>query len=348
MLLMLQRSYEYSDRQIRVPFNGAVEPMLSVMREGRAATEQGELPGEGRFTVEPSIRSVSDREFALFQALIHREAGIYLSPGKKSLLEGRLSRRVRMLGLNSFGAYYRRVVEGDPGELAHLLDCMCTNETHFFREPQHFEFLEKRVFPEWMAQAASALRTRRIRVWSAACSTGEEPYSLAMALWAAFPPASGWEIEILATDLSTRALERAQAAVWSLEKSREIPPRFLKLYMLRGTRSQAGKVKVGREIRSIVKFERLNLREEAFPVTGFFDVIFCRNVLIYFDTELRLRVIHRLLSHLAPTGYLFLGHAETLNGLAERVRSVIPTVYVHAGQKPSGRETGPAALGGVR
>jgi chemotaxis protein methyltransferase CheR len=309
---------------------------------------QGEVVGEGRFPGEPAIRSVSDREFTLFQALIHREAGIYLSPGKKSLLEGRLSRRVRMLGLNSFGAYYRRVVEGDRRELVHLLDCICTNETHFFREPQHFEFLEKHVFPEWMAQAASALRARRIRVWSAACSTGEEPYSLAMVLYASFPPASGWEIEILATDLSTRALERARAGVWPLEKSREIPPRYLKPCMLRGTRSQAGKMKVSQETRSIVKFERLNLRDDAYPVAGLFDVIFCRNVLIYFDAELRLRVIQRLLNHLAPTGYLFLGHAETLNGLADRVRSVIPTVYVHAGQEPSGVETGAATLGGVR
>jgi chemotaxis protein methyltransferase CheR len=306
---------------------------------------QGEVVGEGRFPGELALRSVSDREFALFQALIHREAGIFLAPGKKSLLEGRLSRRVRALGLNSFGAYYRRVVDGDRGELVHLLDCICTNETHFFREPQHFDFLEKHVFPEWITQAASGLRARRIRAWSAACSTGEEPYSLAMVLWAAFPPASGWAIEILGTDLSTRALERARAGVWPLEKTREIPPRFLKPCMLRGTRSQAGKVKVSQEIRSIVKLVRLNLRDDAYPVTGLFDVIFCRNVLIYFDAELRLRVIHRMLNYLAPTGYLFLGHAETLNGLADRVRSVIPTVYVHAGQEASRVETPAAPLG---
>ncbi len=298
--------------------------------------------------MDPAIRPISEKEFVLFQALIHREAGIYLSPVKKALLEGRLSRRVRELGLNSFGAYYHRVVDGDGEELIHLLDCICTNETHFFREPQHFEFLEKHVFPEWTVQAASTLRARRVRAWSAACSTGEEPYSLAMALWASFPPASGWEIEILATDLSTRALERAQVGIWPLEKAREIPARYLKSCMLRGTRSQAGKIKVSPELRSLVDFQRLNLKDEAYPLTGLFDLIFCRNVLIYFDSELRLRVIQRLLNHLAPTGYLFLGHAETLSGLADRVRSVIPTVYVHARQKPSGLETGTGVPGEMR
>ncbi len=307
---------------------------------------QGDLAGEGRLLGHPGIRSISDKEFALFQALIHREAGIYLTPVKKVLLEGRLSRRVRKLGLNSFGAYYHRVVEGDGEELIRLLDHICTNETHFFREPQHFDFLEKHVVPGWISQAASALRPRRVQVWSAGCSTGEEPYSLAMAMWTFFPPPEGWEIEILATDLSTRALERAQAAVWPLEKSCEIPRRYLKSCMLKGTRSQEGKMKVRPEVRSLVRFRRLNLRDDVYPVTGVFDLIFCRNVLIYFDAELRLRVVQRLLNHLAPTGYLFLGHAETLHGLADRVRSVIPTVFVHAGQQPSGVKAGAAPCAG--
>jgi chemotaxis protein methyltransferase CheR len=309
----------------------------------------GDLAGGGRLSVDPTLQPVSEREFALFQELIHREAGIYLSPVKKALLEGRLSRRVRELGLKSFGAYYRRVVEEeDEDELVRLLDCICTNETHFFREPQHFDFLEKHVFPEWTAEAATAHRARRIRAWSAACSTGEEPFSLAMLLWAFFPPASGWQIEILATDLSTRALERAEAAIWPIEKSREIPPRFLKPCMLRGMRSQAGKMKVAPEIRSTVRFQRLNLIDPAYPLADSFDLIFCRNVLIYFDPELRLSVVQRLLNHLAPKGYLFLGHAETLNGLADRVRSIIPTVYTHAGQEPSSAEAGGATPGGVR
>jgi chemotaxis protein methyltransferase CheR len=277
---------------------------------------------------------ITDQEFALFQALIRREAGIFLGPAKKALLVGRLARRLRELGLDSFGAYYHLVVERGDEELTRLFDSICTNETHFFREPRQFEFLEQRVFPGWKAEAASGRRARRIRVWSAACSTGEEPYSLAMTLWDHFPPAAGWGIEILATDLSTRVLERARAAIWPVEKAGEIPLGYLKAYMLKGIGPQAGKMKAGPEIRSLVRFERLNLNGEVYAVAGLFDLIFCRNVLIYFDAGSRARVVGRLLARLAPEGYLFLGHAESLGGLTDRVRSVATTVYVHAAAPP--------------
>src|SRR5689334_3217401 len=155
-----------------------------------------------------SSRVLNTREFRLFQRLIHREAGIHLSDAKKVLVEGRLARRLRELALD-FDAYYR-LVEGDEAERVRMLDCICTNETHFFREPRQFEFLETHVFPEWRARAEAGTMARRIRVWSAGCSTGEEPYSVAMAFLARFPPSSGWEIEVVATDLSTRVLDRAQ------------------------------------------------------------------------------------------------------------------------------------------
>lgn len=286
--------------------------------------------------------SITDREFLLFRALIHREAGIFLGPAKKALLVGRLTRRLRELGLGSFGAYYRLVVERGGEELTRLLDAVCTNETHFFREPRQFEFLERRVFPAWRAEAIAGRRARRIRVWSAACSTGEEPCSLAMLLLDHFPPATGWEVEILGTDLSTRVLERARAAVWPLQKAAEIPQRYLKAYMLKGTGVREGRMKAGPEVRSVVRFERLNLNDEVYAVTGLFDLIFCRNVLIYFDQSARGRVTDRLLDHLAPDGYLFLGHAESLNGLTDRARSVATTVYAHAASPP------PAAHGASR
>jgi len=295
---------------------------------------QGDKEGAGPLT-DGAIRPLTDREFSLFQELIQREAGIHLTPPKRALLVGRLSRRLRALGLKSFSAYYQLVTERGSAELTVLLDCICTNETHFFREPRQFEFLEQRVFPEWLSQLASGTRPRRIRVWSAACSTGEEPYSLAMMLWDQFPPTSGWEIEILATDLSTRVLKQAQDGVWPVEKSKEIPPKYLKPYMLKGTRSQEGKMKVSPTLRSVVRFERANLNSDLSPVTGLFDLIFCRNVLIYFSTESKARVVDRLLNHLAPTGYLFVGHAESLSSLTDRVWSVIPTVYVHAWKKDS-------------
>jgi chemotaxis protein methyltransferase CheR len=293
---------------------------------GPGAANGARLPPAGS-----GIPAITDQEFALFQALIHREAGIYLSPAKKALLVGRLMRRLKELGLSSFGAYYRVVTEGgDETEQVRLLDCICTNETHFFREPRQFEFLEQRIFPEWEARAAAGKMPRRIRAWSAACSTGEEPYSLAMVLLERFPSASGWEVEILATDLSTRALERARAGVWRIEKAHEIPGRHQKAFMLRGTGSQEGRMKAGPALRGVVRFQRLNLHDERWSLPGPFHLVFCRNVLIYFDARTKARVVDRLLDHLLPEGYLFLGHAEGLHGLTDRARAVGPTVYVHA------------------
>ncbi len=275
-----------------------------------------------------SLPRISAKEFALFRDLIHRESGIFLSEAKKALVVGRLGRRLRELGLASLGAYYRLLAEGDEQERVRMLDCICTNETHFFREPRQFEFLEQQVFPEWAARAAP----RRIRAWSAACSTGEEPYSLAMTLLAHFPPSSGWTLEILASDLSTRALDQARAGLWSIDKAREIPERYLKAFMLRGRGRQEGVMKAGPEIRSLVRFQRVNLNQDRYPVAGPFDLVFCRNVLIYFDAASKARVVHRLLDQLAPGGFLFLGHAESLTGVSDGGRSVGPTVYVRAGE----------------
>jgi chemotaxis protein methyltransferase CheR len=277
------------------------------------------------------IRPLSEREFVLFQKLIYGKAGIYLSPGKKALLEARLTSRIRQLGGKSFGEYFHQVVDDPEGtELIQLLDRISTNETHFFREPRQFEFLEQQIFPRWAEQGAAGLRPRLIRVWSAGCSTGEEPYSIAMTVLDHFPPAAGWQVEILATDLSSRVLDLARKAVWPIAKSAEIPHGYLKRFMLKGSGSQVGNMKAGPEIVSVVRFERVNLNDEFYSVGGRFDVIFCRNVLIYFDAASRARVIERLLNHLAPSGYFFIGHAETLNGVTERVRNIMPTIYVHA------------------
>jgi chemotaxis protein methyltransferase CheR len=272
-------------------------------------------------------RILTPREFRLFQALIQREAGIHLSDAKKVLVEGRLARRLRDLDVD-FADYYG-LVETDPQERVRMLDCICTNETHFFREPRQFEFLESHVFPEWRARAENGTRARSIRVWSAGCSTGEEPYSVAMAFLARFPPSSGWEIEITATDLSTRVLERAQAAVWPIDKAKEIPEAYLKAFMLRGTGPEEGRMKAGPLVRSVVHFQRLNLNAEPFTFGGRFDLVLCRNVLIYFDAHSKVRVVGRLLDRMEADGYLFLGHAETVTGLNARTRSVGPTVYAH-------------------
>jgi chemotaxis protein methyltransferase CheR len=283
-------------------------------------------------TVIPAPLAVTDRDFVRFQTLIHREAGIWLAPVKKALLVGRLARRLRELGLDSYGDYYERV-EAEEAERIRMLDAICTNETHFFREPRHFEFLAERVFPAWRDEADAGKRARRVRVWSAACSTGEEPYTIAMMLLGAFP--SGWELEVLGSDLSTKVLARAAAGIWPLEKSSEIPEEHLKAFMLRGFGAQEGLMKAGPEIRSIVRFERVNLVTNAWPGGPPFDLVFCRNVLIYFERQAKISVVERLVDRLDPRGYLFLGHAESLGGFTTKARAVLPTVYQPVSQQPA-------------
>ncbi|MEA2658349.1 MAG: chemotaxis protein methyltransferase CheR [Candidatus Binatota bacterium] len=283
-------------------------------------------------------KPLSDREFLLFQKLIYRAAGIYLSDAKKALVEGRLSRRVRELGMSSFSAYYEYLSSEKSGaEVGEMLDRISTNETHFFREPRQFAFLDQQVFPEWQAQATRVSRSKRIRVWSAGCSTGEEPYSIAMILLDHFPPRTGWQIEILATDLSQRALRAARTAVWPIGKAKQIPPKYLKQFMLRGTGAQAGNMKAGTELTALVRFEQLNLNDSVPPWLEHFDLIFCRNVLIYFDARSRARVIHRLVDTLMPDGYLLVGHAESLTGMTNHLQYAMPTVYRRALSQPAER-----------
>ena len=268
----------------------------------------------------------SEREFTGYQRLVYREAGIWLSPAKKALLVGRVSRRLRELGGLSFGAYLK-LAEEDEAERVRLLDALCTHETHFFREPRHFELLEREVLPRWRAHGDTGLgEGRRVRVWSAGCSSGEEPFSLAMVLRHHLPEEEGWDIQVLATDLSTRVLERARQALWPVDKAEEIPKHYRRAYMLRGVGSQEGKMKAGPELRSLVRFQRVNLNDGE-GLVGRFDLIFCRNVLIYFDAASKARAVERLLSHLSPHGLLFLGHSESLSGPTWGVRTVMPTVY---------------------
>jgi len=286
----------------------------------------GERDRAGAVLPEDGLRRITDREFGLFQTLIHGTAGISLGPAKKELLMGRLGRRLRQLNLTTYGAYFEYATQRHPEELVHLLDAICTHETSFFRERYQFDFLEQQVFPLWKASP----QPWRIRAWSAGCATGEEPYSLAMTLRHHFPPGSGWGLEVLGTDLSTRAVERARAAIWPVQKAKEIPVPYLRAFMLRGTGSQQGMMKAVPELSECVRIERLNLNAEAYPAFGLFDLIFCRNVLIYFSAEIKARVVQRLLSHLAPAGLLFLGHAEGLSGMTDQLYGLSPTVYRRA------------------
>jgi chemotaxis protein methyltransferase CheR len=271
------------------------------------------------------IAAPTSRDFALFQRLVREEAGIHLASVKKDLLVARLQRRVRELALPSFKAYYARVAE-DEDERARMLDCITTNETRFFREPQQLTFLSQRVLPRLIRHANAGLRPRRMRVWSAGCATGEEAYTLAMILRHQLPIEAGWTIEILATDLSSRALARAEEACYSLERAGQIPQPYLQAYMLKGVRSRDGWMCVSPAVRSLVRFSRHNLCSDPYP-PGPFDLAVCRNVLIYFDSETRERVVDRLVGCLGRTGLLLLGHAESLTGSRRGLRYTGPLTY---------------------
>jgi len=269
--------------------------------------------------------------FSKFQQLIYREAGIWLAIHKHALLTGRLARRLRLLGLKNMQEYYQLVTQPDQQhERAVMIDCITTNETHFFREPRHFDYLERQVFPKWQQEAAAGERVMRLRVWSAGCSTGEEPYSLAMLLLKNFPESKGWDIEVLGTDISTRVLEKARVATYPIEKSKDIPGEYLRAYMLKGRGDHKAMMKVSPELHRVVRFARVNLHADSYPVLGSFDLIFCRNVLIYFDQESKIKVISGILRHLSPLGLLFVGHSEHLGGIAPSLKTVAPTIHALA------------------
>lgn len=275
-----------------------------------------------------TIDGLTEADFLRFQQLIEEETGIHLSDAKRPLLVARLARRVRQLGMTTWGEYFDCVVAGnDPQERVRMFDAISTNETRFFREPRHFELMAGEIFPRFQREAAEGSRARRLRVWSAGCSTGEEPYSIAMLLLQAFD-SERWDLRIDATDLSTRVLDIARQGIWPARRAADVPHDLLRRFMLRGTNSQEGLMKAGDAVRGIIRFGRLNLKDEPYPLGDDYDLIFCRNVLIYFSHDHRTRVVRNLLSHLSPSGYFFIGHAETLAGIADGPRTVVPTVYV--------------------
>jgi chemotaxis protein methyltransferase CheR len=270
---------------------------------------------------------LSDLDFTLFQALIERETGIFLPPVKAPFLTGRLDHRVRELGLATYRDYLD-LCQRDLAERTKLLETIATHETSFFREPKQWALLESEVFPRWRAEVEAGKRLPRVRLWSAACATGEEPWSLAMALLTAFPPGSAprgadWDLAILATDFSSKALARAREGRYPAARAPQIPPAQLEAFW---DRAPDGELSAGDALRALVHFDRVNLIRGGWPVNPF-DLVFCRNVLIYFEPDTRAKVVDRLLGKLEPDGYLFLGGAETLGGMAARVRTVIPTVY---------------------
>jgi chemotaxis protein methyltransferase CheR len=216
--------------------------------------------------------------------------------------------------------------EGRDEELIHMIDMVTTNKTDFSREPAHFDFLTKKALPE-LSMTHGAGTSRKLTVWSAGCSTGEEPYTLAMVLSGYAEIHRGFEYLILATDISTRVLDVARTGIYREEQVVPVPQDFRKRYLLRGKERQMGKVRIVPELRERLRFRRLNFMEGDFGMREPLDIVFCRNVIIYFDRPTQERLINRISSHMIPGGYLFMGHSETLNGMRVPFVSVAPTVY---------------------
>ncbi len=287
--------------------------------DNQTVRSQGQLHGHS---------SLSPALFTRFQQLIYQESGIWLGDHKHALLTGRLARRLRLLALNSMKEYFELVAQPDQmHERAVMIDCITTNETHFFREPRHFEFLIQQVFPKLHEEAAAGQRPKRVRVWSAGCSSGEEPYSLAMLLLKHFPSEAGWDLEVLGTDICTRVLEEARMAIYPLEKAKDIPPELLRAYMLKGRGEQKKVMKASPELHRVVRFARVNLHGDSYPVMGSFDLIFCRNVLIYFDQKSKEKVVAGIARHLSTTGFLIVGHSEHLGSILPNLKTVAPTIH---------------------
>jgi chemotaxis protein methyltransferase CheR len=281
------------------------------------------MKGIGSGAPSTPLPRITDREFKAIGALVLREAGIALLPHKSALVVARLTGRLRELGLPTFGEYHKRALD-DETELARLLDRITTHETRFFRETRHFTVLENVVYPGWKTRKGGA---RHLRFLSAGCSTGEEPFSLAMSAGHHLPRDEGWNVEVVGADISHATLAQARAATWSIDKAEHIPEAYRKAFMLKGVKQHEHLMRASRELRSMVHFQFANLNGDAFSRLGAFDVIFCCNVLMYFDSAARRHSVRRLLERLKPNGYLFLGHADSLAGFEESVRGLAPNAY---------------------
>ncbi len=265
---------------------------------------------------------ISDRQFKRLAAFIEKELGIRMPDTKRVMLESRLQKRLRALRIQTFDEYLDRVFAGDDAELIHMIDAVTTNKTDFFREPDHFDILTSRLLPGALDRSRG-----RFSFWSAGCATGEEPYTLAMVLEEFSSSHPGFDYAIVASDISTRALDTAMNAVYHADRVVPVPPSYKKKYLLRSRDPENPEVRIKKELRDRISFIRINFMDDRFPFDGQFDVIFCRNVIIYFDRPTQERILGHMCKYLRTGGNLILGHSETLTGMALPLRGLAPTVY---------------------
>jgi chemotaxis protein methyltransferase CheR len=275
---------------------------------------------------------LGDTEFEFIRHVIAENAGIVLGPNKRQLVQGRLARRLRELHLNSYEAYCEHIRESGPEELVGLINALTTNVTSFFRENHHFEGLASYMLPEAFKRNQ---QSRRIRIWSAGCSTGEEAYCLAMVAREAVPAGQKWDLKILATDIDSEVVATAQRGIYPLDRLVSLSPERLQRHFHKGTGEHSGQARVRAELAQFISFRTLNLMN-AWPMSGPFDIIFCRNVMIYFDQPTRERLVSRFAELLIPDGYLCLGHSESIHGTGGPFRLVGKTIYRKSGVNSRG------------
>jgi chemotaxis protein methyltransferase CheR len=271
------------------------------------------------------LDQLTSRDFSRLAQFIQDYAGIKMPPTKKTMVEGRLRKRAAANGFTTLTEYCRHLFDHDgmDAESIHLIDAVTTNKTEFFRESDHFRFLAEIAVPELLAQR----RRREFKVWSAASSIGAEPYTLAMVLADLQPELDGFAFTVFATDISTRVLEIAVRGIYSEQMIAPVPMEMRRRYLLRSKDPAQGLVRIAPELRRQVQFGRLNLMDSSYPLDRDMDVIFCRNILIYFDKPTQQAVLERLCGHLRPSGYLFLGHSESLAGLGLPLKPAGTTVF---------------------
>ena len=276
----------------------------------------------------PDLREADLRRVSEF---IGDEVGIQLPPSKRTMVEGRLRKRLRTLGFDDFPSYLDFTLKTPDGEYEklHLIDVLTTNKTDFYREPEHFDYLIKTALPKLEKMRREAGRME-INVWSAGCSSGEEPYTLAIVLNEAAERMTGLRFGIMATDISQTVLKKAKSGVYTESRIEPVPLAIRKKYFLRSADKKSEVVMMGPELKHHIRFGSLNLMSRSFPLQKKMDAIFCRNVMIYFNNQIREELVNRFDKQLVPGGYLFIGHSESLGGLKTRLEQVAPMVY----QKP--------------
>lgn len=267
-------------------------------------------------TLVSGVPVLGEAEFRWFQQMIFDVAGIHMTAAKRSMVAARLAKRLKALGLDSYGEYLRRLAK-DRAERTLVVDLLTTNETYFFREHKHFDFLREEIL-------AAHPRGRPFRAWSAACSSGEEPYSVAMILADQLGLSADWSV--LGSDISNQVLARARAGMYPMSRAERIPPDYLRRYCLKGVGSNDGSFLIDRSLQARVEFRWMNLNEPL-PTLREFDLILLRNVMIYFNAHTKRQVVTRIVEKLRPGGYLFIGHSESLNGIFDGLTLITPSIY---------------------